>query len=99
MPCDSRARAAAEAAKRQKQIEDLIAGLKVKSATITRDALGRVTINGWTNRGDWCDECAVRALRQSTDFTIRNMIANAAPAGRVLTFGHTHTHGGVTHTH
>lgn len=98
MPCDSVKREASAAAIRQKQIADLTAALKAKTASVTnRD--GKVSINGWTNRGEWCDECAVRSLKQSTDFTIRAMIAAATPVGKAVTFGHTHSHGSLSHTH
>jgi hypothetical protein len=97
MPCDSVKREAYAAAKRQKQISDLTAALKAKTASVTnRD--GKVSINGWANRGEWCDECAVRSLKQSTDFTIRAMVAAATPIGKVVTFGHTHSHNGVSNT-
>ena len=89
MVCDTVAREEQERRERQRAITELENKLKDKSAQIVRNG-NNVTIEGWTSRGGWCDACAVRKLKMSTDATVRMMVATAAPAGQVLTFGHSH---------
>ena len=89
MPCDTRSREQVEQDKRDKQMSDLMAALKAKTAAITK-AGGVISITGWANRGGWCDECAIRSLRQSDDFEIRRIVAAAVPHQHGVTFGHAH---------
>ena len=89
MPCDTRSRKVAEQRERQRQYEALETRLKNKTAQIMK--LGNtVSIEGWEERGGWCDACVIRKLKQSEDFEIRNMIANAVPQMEGITFGHGH---------
>ena len=96
MPCDTRVREANERRRREEQLKALEQALKSKAAQVAKVG-NHVEIRGWVGRGDWCDECAIRALRQSSDFQVRAMIAQAVPAGVPLVFGHTHEAGGHTH--
>ena len=90
MPCDSVAnREAAKRAAREAQMKALEQRLRDRSARIVRTG-NRVEITGWTERGGWCDECAVRRLRMSVDGVVRAAVAAAAPVGVTLTFGHAH---------
>jgi len=83
MPCDFRASQQA----RKAAIRRLEAQLKMKAARIAKDALGAVRIEGWTgDRAGFCDECAVAALRQSTDLSVRMMVSAVAAEGQ------THSH-------
>lgn len=89
MPCDTVMREAAARRERERQMKVLEERLKNKSARIAR--LGNaVSIEGWTERGGWCDACAVRALKQSSDFQIRQMVNTAVPTMAGITFGHGH---------
>jgi len=63
--------------------------LKNKSAQIMKIG-NTVSIEGWEERGGWCDACAIRKLRQSEDFEIRRMVAVAVPVEQGITFGHGH---------
>lgn len=89
MPCDTLARTVQKKLEREQQLKDLEKALKLKSAKIARIG-NQVVIEGWADRGGWCDECAIRALRQSADFEVRRMVAAAAPVGQALRFGHAH---------
>jgi len=89
MVCDTFAREERERRERARQLAELEAQLKSKSAQIVRNG-NRVSIEGWSSRGGWCDACAINKLRQSSDATIRMMVATAAPAGQALVFGHGH---------
>ena len=89
MPCDTISREQAEKRVRDAQLKSLIE--RIKNGTAKFELIGnKLSIEGWTERGGWCDECAVRALRQSDDFVVRQKLAAAVPAGKVLTFGHGH---------
>ena len=89
MVCDLVNQEEVEKRRRAKQLADLQKELRAKSAKIARIG-NRVEIQGWKTRGSWCDACAVRALRQSADASIRMMVAQAAPVNQPLTFGHGH---------
>jgi len=89
MVCDMISQEEVEKRRRAKQLADLQKQLREKSAQIARVG-NRVEIKGWAERGSWCDACAIRALRQSADASIRMMVAQAAPVNQPLTFGHGH---------
>ena len=89
MPCDTVTQEAVEQAKREAAYKALEARLKGKSASIMK--LGnQVSIEGWDERGGWCDSCAINRLRHSEDFEVRTMVANAVPQTAGITFGHGH---------
>ena len=89
MACEEMARKNEQKLARDNAIKDLMARLKTREAQIKNDG-SRVTIAGWDNRGGWCDECAIRTLRQSEDFQIRQIVAAAVPTASGITFGHGH---------
>lgn len=91
MPCSTQKREAEEQAKRQAQIKSLEAALKAKSAKLVKHG-NVVSLDGWTDRGEWCDECAIRALKLSSDMTIRKMATEITSTTTTLKFGHSHTH-------
>jgi len=91
MPCDTINREAAEQRKRDAQLAALEESLKNMTASV--QLMGdTVTIEGWEERGGWCDECAISRLRQSEDFEVRQILANAIPQHQHVHFGHTHIH-------
>lgn len=97
MPCDTKQREVRERKAREAQIKALEQALKAKSARLVRKG-NTLSIEGWTDRGDWCDECAVRKLKLTADFTIRRLVAEATAQKSTsglhidLRFGHEHTH-------
>jgi len=100
MPCDTRQRNEMEKRRREEALKALTARLKNGSARMVRVG-NRIEIQGWgTDRQDWCDECAVNALKTHADFTIRQLAQRIVSGVGQLVFGHQHTHGdGTTHTH
>ena len=74
---------------RMRKIAELEKKLKEKSAQLVRRG-NTVTIEGWTDRAGFCDACAIKKLRQSTDMFIRNMVNQVAPETQKLTYGHGH---------
>lgn len=89
MPCDTRIRLASEMKQREQQIKKLEQQLKEKSAKIMR--MGNVvSIEGWKDRGGWCDDCAIRRLRRSNDMTIRRLVQETVPVSNTIKFGHEH---------
>ena len=91
MPCDTIQREKCEQEKRASQLKALGERLKTGRARIQRNG-SMVSIEGWAERAGGCDACAIRALRQSTDFQIRLMVARAVPndATDAISFGHGH---------
>lgn len=89
MPCDTKTQDQIAKEKRAAALKALIDRLKNHTARIVRNG-NKVSIEGWAERGGWCDECAVRALRISQDMVARQAVAQAAPAGLALTYGHGH---------
>lgn len=73
----------------QDAIKKLEQRLKNRSAKIVRNG-NQVTIQGWQERGGWCDACALRQLRLSQDFQVRALVNQLVPAGDVLTYGVNH---------
>ena len=89
MPCDSLTFEEQAQRDREAQLRQLEQRLKEGAARIAKVG-NRVSIEGWAERGGWCDECAIRRLRQSADFRIRQMVAAAIPQSATVTFGHGH---------
>ena len=89
MPCEGKTLAEQEREQRERQLAALEAGIAGRTIQLTR-AGNRVTIVGWGQRGGWCDECAIRRLRQSDDAMVRLAVARVAPVGVRLTFGNGH---------
>jgi hypothetical protein len=89
MPCDTINREEQARLIREAQMKKLESELKSKAARIARIG-NHISIEGWTDRGGWCDACAVRKLQQSQDFEIRRIIATSVGNGVGLTFGHSH---------
>ena len=90
MPCDTISREKSEQLKRESQMAALEEALKTKSATLAKTG-NKLSIEGWDERGGWCDECAFNRLRTSQDFVVRMMAENALKsAGQFATFGHHH---------
>lgn len=101
MPCDTINRAAAEQARREAQLRELEERIKNGSASVQRNG-DLVSVEGWQERGDWCDECAVRRLMQSDDFEVRERVGRlmTIEVNRPITFGHGHDAGfGHDHPH
>ena len=103
MPCDTIARGEREKLAREAQIKALEQALKDKSAKLVLQG-STLSISGWQNRGDWCDECAIRRLRLTGSIEVRREIA--AMVGKAvlhkISYGHEHTHthaNGITHSH
>ena len=93
MPCDTISRIRTEVEKRTRDAQFKALVERIKNGTAQFKLAGNVlSIEGWTWRGGWCDECAIRALRQSENFVIRQKLATAVPVGKALTFGHSHSH-------
>ena len=78
MPCDTIRinQSVASARDAELRIQELERQLIEKSARIVKQG-NKVRIEGWNNRGGWCDACSLRKLRQSKDARVRQM-ANAA---------------------
>jgi hypothetical protein len=76
--------------KREEEYKKLKDELKKKRAKIAKQG-NKVSIEGWSSRGDWCDECVIRRMRQSSDFEIRQLVNRAVPTMEGITFGHEHT--------
>jgi len=91
MPCDSIPRGEVERRKREQQIKELETALKNKSAQLVKTG-NTISIENWDERGEWCDDCAIRRLRQSADFEVRRIIAAAVPQTAGIVFGHGHSH-------
>ena len=90
MPCDTVPREVREQRLREQQMRELERALKAKAMKIAV-ANGRVTIEGWINRSEWQDGCALRALMHSADFEVRRIAASAIPAAvQMQVFGHVH---------
>jgi hypothetical protein len=89
MPCYTQTREAKEQAERDRQLAELEKELVARTAKIVRIG-NRVSIEGWKERGGWCDACAVRKLSTSNNARIRQMVATAAPTTTGITFGHGH---------
>jgi len=92
MPCDTIARGESERIAREAQIKALEQALKDKSAKLVLQG-STLSISGWSNRGDWCDECAIRRLKLTGSLEVRRAIASM----NVKSFGHEHTHADGTH--
>lgn len=73
----------------QLYINELEKLLKEKKAKITRVG-NKVSIEGWDNRGSWCDACALRKLRTSADFKVRNLVNSTVKENEKVTFGTGH---------
>lgn len=74
---------------REEQLQKLENELKNKSARIVKMG-NRVSIEGWSERGGWCDACVVRKLRQSSDPFVRHLVETTVPTEQGITFGHGH---------
>ncbi len=92
MPCDTRSRTELAARARAASLKALEARLAGRTAQIVRGPRGLV-ITGWQERGGWCDDCAVRALRIGGSFTAKNLIIQAERSPVAVTAGAPHGHG------
>jgi len=77
-----------ERLQREAQLKALERQLKERSARIAKVG-NRISIEGWNERGGWCDACALRALKNSADIRVRQMAAEALGV-RNAVFGHGH---------
>jgi hypothetical protein len=95
MPCDTetrrRTRTKTANQKREEKYNKLKEDLKSGKAKIIKQG-NNVEIQGWNEREDWCDECVIRRLRQSSDFLVRKKVNDAVPQMEGISFGHKHTH-------
>lgn len=90
MPCTIRVNESVARAKdAELRLKELEKQLKEKSARIVRVG-NKVSIKGWDNRGGWCDACAIRQLKLSTDFQVRQVVNSEVKDGEVLTFDNGH---------
>lgn len=100
MPCDTIAREERDRLAREAQIKALEQALKDKSAKLVLQG-STLSISGWQNRGDWCDECAIRRLRLTGSLEVRREISTAVHNASIhrisVTYGHGHTHADGTH--
>jgi hypothetical protein len=99
MPCDTIAREERERLEREAQIKALEQSLKDKSAKLVLQG-NTLSISGWSNRGDWCDECAIRRLKLTGSLEVRREISlmQHKPGIHQLSYGHTHADG-THHSH
>lgn len=91
MPCDTRVIKMDAKLARARQLDALEQQLKDKSAKLAL-VNGVASVEGWKDRGDWCDECAVRALRLSSDFEVRQAATQLTTNKAVISYGHGHSH-------
>ena len=89
MPCDTRVQKKVVKKRREKAYKQLKDDLKEGKAKVVKQG-NFVEIEGWIDREDWCDECVIRRMRQSSDFQIRQMVNEAVSDKEGLTFGHQH---------
>jgi hypothetical protein len=89
MPCYTRVREKKVQKKREKKYKKLKEDLKSGKAKIVKDG-DSIKIEGWEDREDWCDECVIRRMRQSSDFQVRQLVNNAVPKMEGIAFGHQH---------
>jgi predicted metal-binding protein len=91
MPCDTKTREQLEQEAHERAMRALEERLRNLEATIVREG-DTVSIEGWEERGDWCDECAVNRLLQSDDWELRAKVQEAIGVEQTagLTFGHGH---------
>lgn len=96
MPCDWK-KVTDDQAAEEKARQDLLKALEKQlldqSARFVKTS-GGLRIEGWKDRGGWCDACAVRTLALSGDARVRAMVAKAQSG--VVSVGHSHPHG---HSH
>ena len=91
MPCDTIRinQSVASARDAELRIQELERQLLEKSAKIVKQG-NQVRIEGWKNRGGWCDACSLRKLRLSKDAGVRQManVALGAGVNQTLNCGH-----------
>jgi len=88
MPCNTKTRAEIEQARQVRRIKALDAAIRAKAARIVKVG-SKVSIDGWADRGDWCDECAMRWLKVNGSQEVRRQIAAVVGTGQVV-YGHGH---------
>jgi len=87
MPCDTKRINAEVKAASIAKVEALGRQLSAGTAKIVRNG-NTIKIEGWVDRGVWCDICSINKLRIIGDFKVKQMLASI-PAN-VQQVGHGH---------
>ena len=90
MPCPPpESLADREARLRLEAIDELEQQLEEGSATIYLDPYGNYSIEGWNQRGEWCDACAINHMINNSDnANVIMMIQSAQSNDYVKSHGH-----------